>query len=116
MSSNSTGAGGSREGSPGLATGPYWALPGISSPVEAPDEDWLLRGIFQSANHLNQYCQGGGRRASVLFKMLIWSPSQDLLGQNPIRFCIGGPQESAFSINGPGDFGTESRLFFKGSL
>ena len=53
MPGNSTGAGGSQECSPGLATGSYWALPGISSPVEAHDEDWLLRGIFQSANHLS---------------------------------------------------------------
>ena len=99
MPSNSTGAGGSQECSPGLATGPYWALPGISSPVEARDKDWLLRGIFQSANHLNQYCLGGGRKASELFKMLIWGPSQDLLGQNPIGFCIlGDPRNLHFQL------------------
>lgn len=97
MPSNSTGAGGSQECSPGLATGPYWALPGISSLVEARDKDWLLRGIFQNANHLNQYCLGGGRKASELFKMLIWGPSQDLLGQNPIGFCIlGDPRNLHF--------------------
>lgn len=52
--------------------------------MAAREGDWLLRGIFQSADQLNQNCLVGGREEGMLFKMLIWGPILDLLDQNSI--------------------------------